>query len=148
MLGRGLFGRPKEQFIPQERKVQTLSEVGTSFPRVRNTVEFVTSLLEVSEATLESVYNSVNVENANTAFSVLEFGLFIRYRSTERLLALIRLLSTKFGYRRRPNGYVEQLLMQQGVLGVDKNSGKIEESFDEIYSILSHGQTHHCKSFH
>ena len=116
-----MFGRApshKEQFIPQERKVQTLSEVGTSFPRVRNTVEFVTSLLEVSEATLESVYNSVNVENANTAFSVLEFGLITRYRNTERLLALHGLLSTKFGYRRRPNGYVRQLLMQQGVLGV------------------------------
>ena len=127
-----MLGRRKEQFIPQERKVQTLSEVVTSFPRVRNTFEFVTSLLEVSEATLESVYNSVNVENANTAFSVLEFGLITRYRSTEHLLALIRLLSTKFGYRRRPNSYVRLLLMQQGVLGVDKNPGKIEKSYDEI----------------
>ena len=74
MLGRGLSLRPKEQFIPQERKVQTLSEVGTSFPRVRNTAEFVTSLLEVSEATLNQFTIVLTSKTQTPLFLFLSSG--------------------------------------------------------------------------
>ena len=123
------------KFISQERKIQKMSDVEELAPSLKNTITFVSSLLEVNETTLESVFNSVNEKNINLAYSVLEHGLIVRYLNTENILKLIDLLSTKFNYKRYPQGYVRQILVQQGVV----KSERVEKSYDEIQNIFSVG---------
>ncbi len=79
------------------------------FQKTNNAFEFISLLLEVNDTTIESVYKSVNKTNINTAYEVLEFGLIIRYLNTKHILALLDLLSAKFGYERDPNDYIKEI---------------------------------------
>ena len=55
--------KQKEEFLKKETKVQKLTEVETLFPFMKNSFEFISSLLEVNETTIESVYNNINEKN-------------------------------------------------------------------------------------
>ena len=127
--------KQKEEFLKKERKVQKLTDVETLFPFMKNSFDFISSLLKVNETTINSLYNSINETNVNSAYETLEYGLIIRFVNTKHILSLLSLLSTKFGYKRNPSGYIRYLLIHQGLI---KNE-KIEKNFDKIFHFFKEG---------
>ncbi len=103
---------------------------------MNSSFDFTSSLIEVNKESMESIYNQINEGNINMVYKILEYALTIRFLNAENILTLIGLLITKFGYNRNlSNGYINDLLIQQGVT---KNT-KIDKTFKDIYNIFEIG---------
>ena len=126
------WGANKRKFISEERKVEKFSDAKALIPASITDLSF---LFEIDENSLSSTYEKINESNINSLYHALEHALKIRHSQTETILKLFGLLAKKFGYRRRPVGYVGDLLTHQGLI----LNRKVTKSYDEVIKIFEEG---------
>ena len=125
-------GAKKSKFISEERKVEKFSDAKALIPASITDLSF---LFEIDENSLSSTYERINESNIDSVYPALEYALKIRHSQTETILKLFRLLATKFGYGRRPKGYVGDLLTHQGLI----QNKEVTKSYDEVINIFEEG---------